>query len=436
MWGHGLAAVPLFASPAPAGLRRPIAHLDRRPGIPYIQDVMMDGFGVTLRTFLARWRWRLFAAGVSVAVVAVGIGCVWPIASGRTDPPVFDKLNTRSALNDARRAGAPHWAPDAMREAEAATKAAFAAYRLEEVRFLPFRDFRGVRSAIDVAQTKIERALADGNKHRIEAKGLADEALAAAERDTARSSGVADAMHLGNYNRTLLQKSKIALAEARSIYARGDYVECAARAREAAFGSRAVSGNAAEAAARYADVSQVARWSVMVKETAAWSRTTGDTAIVVLKENHRVDIYDGGRVVRSYTADMGYRSVNDKLRSGDAATPEGRYRVTAKKPGSTYYKALALNYPNDEDRAEFDRLRRQGRIPRNASLGGLIEIHGEGGRGKDWTKGCVALTNRDMDDLFRRAGVGTPVTIVGGDGQGVFARLVREHVSGANARTQ
>jgi L,D-peptidoglycan transpeptidase YkuD (ErfK/YbiS/YcfS/YnhG family) len=218
--------------------------------------------------------------------------------------------------------------------------------------------------------------------------------------------------------------------------ARGDYVECAERAREAGSGSRVVSGNAVEAAARYADASLVARWRRMVSETAEWSRTTRSPAIVVLKENHRVDLYDDGHVVRSYNADMGYRSVNDKARSGDAATPEGRYRITAKKPGSTYYKALALDYPNAEDRAEFDRLKRSGRIPRGASLGGLIEIHGEGGRGKDWTKGCVALANQDMDDLFRRAGVGTPVTIVGGNGQGVFARLVREHSAAAVARTQ
>jgi lipoprotein-anchoring transpeptidase ErfK/SrfK len=397
---------------------------------------MMDGRGVTLRTFLARWRWRLFGAGVALAAAGVGAFCIWPIATGRTDPPLFDKLNTQSALNDARRSGAPRWAPDSMREAEAATRAAFAAYRLEEVKLLPFRDYRGVRSAIDIAQTKIERALADGNQHRLAARKEADEALADAERDTARSSGVADAMHLGAYNRTLLQKSKIALTEARAIYERGDFVESAARARDAGLGSRAVSVNAAESAARYADESLVAHWRNMVSETAAWSRATGDTAIVVLKENHRLDLYDGGRLVRSYPADMGYRSVNDKLRSGDAATPEGRYRVTAKKPGSTYYKALALNYPNDEDRATFATLRRQGRIPSNASLGGLIEIHGEGGRGKDWTKGCVALNNRDMDDLFRRADVGTPVTIVGGDGQGVFARLVRAQATGANARTQ
>jgi L,D-peptidoglycan transpeptidase YkuD (ErfK/YbiS/YcfS/YnhG family) len=396
----------------------------------------MDGLRVTLRTFLARWRWRLFGAGVALSATAVGVGGAWPIASGRTDPPYFDKLSTQSALNEARRSGAPRWAPDTMREAEAATKAAFAAYRLEEVKFLPFRDFRGVRAAIDIAQTKIERALADGNKNRLAAKADADQALADAVRDTARSSDVAEAMHLGAYNRTLLQKSKIALDEARSIYDRGDYVQCAARAREAGIGSRAVSVNAAEAAARYADASLVARWNRMVSETVAWSRATGDTAIVVFKENHRVDLYDGGRVVRSYPADMGYLSVNDKLRSGDAATPEGRYRVTAKKPGSTYYKALALNYPNDEDRAQFEQLRRQGRIPRGASLGGLIEIHGNGGRGKDWTKGCVALADQDMDDLFRRADVGTPVTIVGGDGQGVFARLVRTQTSGPNARTQ
>lgn len=393
-------------------------------------------FGVALASFFSRWRWRLFGAGVVTAVAGAGIGLVWPIASGRTDAPFFEKRSAQSSLNDTRRSGAPRWAPDTMREAEAATRAALAAYRLEEVKLLPFRDFRGVRLALDVAQTKIERALAEGNRRRLDAKAQADEAIAAATRDTSRSSDVAEAMHLAPYNRTLLQKSKIALAEALSIYNRGDFVLAASRATDAGVGSRAVSGNAVEAAARYADVSLVARWRRMIDETASWSRATGGTAIVVLKENHRVDIYDDGRRVRSYAADMGYRSVNDKLRSGDAATPEGRYLVTAKKPGSTYYKALALNYPNDEDRAEFDRLRRLGQIPRGASLGGLIEIHGDGGRGKDWTKGCVALTNQDMDDLFRRARVGTPVTIVGGDGQGVFARLVREHGNAAGARTQ
>ncbi len=389
-----------------------------------------------MKTFYARWRWRLFGAGVATTMFALGIGCAWPMIAGWTDPPFYQKLHAQSALGEARRASSSRWAPDPMRQAEAAMKAASASYRLQEVKLLPFRDFRGARIALESAEIKIDRAMAQANRTRLAAKSAADDALAAAIRDTDRSSGVADAMQLGPYNRTLLQKSKIALDEARSMYDRGDYLECAARAGEAAAGSRVVSGNAVDAAARFADASLVARWKRMVGDTVAWSRQTGGAAIVVLKENHRVDLYDDGRVIRSYAADMGYRSVNDKLRSGDAATPEGRYRITEKKPGSNFYKALALNYPNDEDRAEFARLRRTGRIPAGASLGGLIEIHGEGGRGKDWTKGCVALSNNDMDDLFRRAAVGTPVTIVGGDGEGVFAKIVREHNAASSGGTQ
>ena len=92
------------------------------------------------------------------------------------------------------------------------------------------------------------------------------------------------------------------------------------------------------------------------------------------------------------------------------ASPEGRYRITHELQRSRYYKALRLDYPNDEDRSRYREARRRGLV--KASIGGLIEIHGEGGRGEDWTMGCVALANSDMDHLMRQVGVGTPVTIV------------------------
>jgi murein L,D-transpeptidase YafK len=139
--------------------------------------------------------------------------------------------------------------------------------------------------------------------------------------------------------------------------------------------------------------------------------------------------------VRSYAAELGYNSAGNKSRSGDGATPEGRYRITSKKPvgQSTYHMALLLDYPNAADRRRFERERRAGRIGRNVSPGGLIEVHGEGGRGKDWTKGCVALTNSEMEDLFARVDIGTPVTIVGGDGNGgTFTHLVDMHRNGAS----
>jgi L,D-peptidoglycan transpeptidase YkuD (ErfK/YbiS/YcfS/YnhG family) len=381
----------------------------------------------SLRTFVARWRWRLFAGVFSVTLVACAGFLVWPIAAGYTEAPTLQKSSAWRALEDARKAAAERWAPDFQRGAESAMRVALSAYRREEVRLLPFRDFRPVRIALQAAEDKARRAQSEGNQKRLDAKARADEALAESEDEVARCTDVGEAMHLGPYTRTLLQKSTIALREARAIYARGDFPAAEDRAEEASAQARAVSRHAVDAASRYADASLVARWRRMIDETVRWSQSSGGTAIVVLKENHRLDLYDNGRVVRSYTADMGYRSVNDKLASGDAATPEGRYRITAKKAASTYYKAMLLDYPNAEDRARFAQMKQRGQIPRGVSVGGLIEIHGDGGRGKDWTKGCVAISNRDIDDLYRRVGVGTPVTIVGGDGQGRFARLVREH---------
>ena len=117
-----------------------------------------------------------------------------------------------------------------------------------------------------------------------------------------------------------------------------------------------------------------------------------------------------------------------KRRQGDRATPEGRYRIVKKKDRgqSVYHRALLLDYPNAEDRKRFAAAKKRGEIPRASVIGGLIEIHGEGGRGWDWTKGCVALRNDHIDDLFPRVPVGTPVTIIGGDdGDGKFASLAQ-----------
>jgi murein L,D-transpeptidase YafK len=88
--------------------------------------------------------------------------------------------------------------------------------------------------------------------------------------------------------------------------------------------------------------------------------------------------------------------------------------VVEKKP-SKYYRALLLDYPNAEDRARHEENRRRG-IRHKGGLGGLIEIHGMGGQGKDWTRGCVAVTNQEMDRLWDLVSTGAPVTIVGSDG--------------------
>jgi murein L,D-transpeptidase YafK len=120
----------------------------------------------------------------------------------------------------------------------------------------------------------------------------------------------------------------------------------------------------------------------------------------------------------AFEAELGANGLRQKEHAGDRATPEGLYRVVRMKEGKAtkYYKALLVDYPNDSDRARFAAMKRQGRIPRRAGIGGMIEIHGEGGQGNDWTDGCVALTNKNMDTLFARVTLGTPVAIVGNFG--------------------
>ena len=143
-----------------------------------------------------------------------------------------------------------------------------------------------------------------------------------------------------------------------------------------------------------------------------------------------------GAPVKTYSVELGFNWIADKLQAGDGSTPEGRYRVVARMDhlASGFYKALRIDYPNAEDRAEFSRARRGGDLPPSARIGGLIEIHGGGGRRYDWTDGCVALTNPEIDDLFGRVSVGTPVTIVGSDTYGPIAEFADRHRRDAAGR--
>lgn len=156
-------------------------------------------------------------------------------------------------------------------------------------------------------------------------------------------------------------------------------------------------------------------WSGQVSETLAMSRRDAVTVVVVDKAARRLHVYRRGRQVETFGAELGTAGLAPKRHAGDNATPEGQYRVTTLKTGAAtrYYKALLLDYPNAADRRRYQLERAAGAIGPGVGIGGLIEIHGHGGRGRDWTEGCVALRDRDMDRLLELVDVGTPVTIVG-----------------------
>jgi hypothetical protein len=156
-------------------------------------------------------------------------------------------------------------------------------------------------------------------------------------------------------------------------------------------------------------------WKNLVQKTITTSAKKSTYSIIIDKYNRECLVYFKGELKEKYPVELGSNWIGDKNQQGDKSTPEGMYKVIEKKEnGSTkYYKALLLNYPNEEDKRNFKINKEKGIISKNAKIGNLIEIHGNGGKDIDWTDGCVALTNSDMDKLFNACKLETIVTIVG-----------------------
>jgi len=119
----------------------------------------------------------------------------------------------------------------------------------------------------------------------------------------------------------------------------------------------------------------------------------------------------GGKVIHTYKVALGQGGLLPKEREGDGRTPEGHYKIEAKYINQ-YHKAMRISYPDAQDRKRAAKL--------GVSPGGSILIHGlpngEGWIGaahrlRDWTLGCVAVTNEEIDEIFKLVPVGTPVEI-------------------------
>ena len=124
--------------------------------------------------------------------------------------------------------------------------------------------------------------------------------------------------------------------------------------------------------------------------------------LVVRKADREMDAYDAqGRLLKTYPVALGFNPVGHKQFEGDGKTPEGRYTINDRNPNSGYHKNLGVSYPNDADRAYA--------AAQGKSAGGDIKIHGmRNGMGsigaqhlhRDWTHGCIAVTDGEIDELY------------------------------------
>jgi len=373
-------------------------------------------------------RRAVLGAFTALAALSAGAAVLLGAHPERREDPAGLVQEAALALRAARGRNAAARAPMTLATAQDLYAEGLLERRRQELRFFLLRDFR---RAHDVFQASVERAgaattLAERSARRDRTR--ASRALAAADAAVLTLTGTEDRIWMAQPVRQRLLRARSLLKEARAFLDHDAFDDAVARARTAQAEADEVGASLHAATSRFADDARLLTWRAWVAETVAWSRSTGRVAVVVDKDAHRLTVYQAGRVVREYDAELGWNNVGDKLHQGDGATPEGRYKITDKKSGgrSRYYKALLLDYPDRDDLRDLEALKASGEIPRDTRIGGLIEIHGEGGRGKDWTDGCVALTNEHIDWLFTSVAVGTPVTIVGSEhGEGHFSELAR-----------
>lgn len=181
----------------------------------------------------------------------------------------------------------------------------------------------------------------------------------------------------------------------------------------------AAAASAPAAAPAPAPAPTVASWNVPVP-MPAWATSTHTglvraaraDSIVVEKGEHRMTLFAGGSAVGTYLVALGKIPVGAKNERGDFRTPEGLYTIDARNANSRYHRALHVSYPNADDKARA--------ASRGIDPGGDVMIHGlPNGQGAvgaahrtyDWTNGCVAVTDQEIEQIWSAVPVGTPIRI-------------------------
>lgn len=213
--------------------------------------------------------------------------------------------------------------------------------------------------------------------------------------------------------RKKISKGKMLIHEAEVAFKRGDYLESSEKIKLADYLIMDSYKKTLDDLEDYFNSQPY--WNRLVKSAISNTAKNNSMAIIVDKFARKLYIYQNGSKKYEFDAEFGKNWMGRKRLKGDKATPEGIYLVKSKIPANKtkYFRALLLNYPNSEDIENFNKEKAAGRIPKHAQIGGLIEIHGDGGKGTDWTDGCIALDNNDMLKVFNIVEIGTPVVIVG-----------------------
>ncbi|WP_321319269.1 L,D-transpeptidase family protein [Labilibaculum sp.] len=349
-----------------------------------------------------------FVIAMAGLLFVLGTALIWL----KPESPQNELKLAREALYSAQKAGAEEYAKPFYKEAKQFYDSAMNSWSAQNERLFLRRDYEQVLSFINLTIEKATKAEQNSlqrikNTNVIVRCGIDD-----LEKKVKLYNRIYKKMPLSMGIRKSHNLGVMKLSEAKIANDSGRYNEAFVSYKEAADLLNS-SNNKAEQILK-AWFSYYPNWEKMGADAIRLSRG-GHKIIVVDKIAHQCFVYQNGKSIKAFNADLGVNWMGDKRHKGDKATPEGIYRVMQKKEGSCtkFHRALLINYPNDEDKQRFDSEKKKGTLSFRIHIGNLIEIHGLGGKGIDWTDGCIALNNEDMDVLFRLIDNGISVIIVG-----------------------
>jgi L,D-peptidoglycan transpeptidase YkuD (ErfK/YbiS/YcfS/YnhG family) len=352
------------------------------------------------------YKWLIGALLVTVMSI------VWYRVT-KQDLPIADIENARAAILKAEKRLAREYAGVTLGEAIQTYDSAMRKWQEENEKWFFRRDFTDARILANRAESLALQAYNKAGKDSKNLKYFLTDRLKSIQQKLQWYDSLYSKMPLKNTHFQEIGRARMLYDEGLGAFHKSNYTRSVQMLDSAELLIDIVNNHARKWLRKYLE--QFPLWQEWIAENVAYSKKNKCTTIIVDKLERKCYLYKKGRIEATFPAELGVNWIGDKMYQGDRATPEGNYTIVEKKAGnnSKYYKALLLDYPNEEDKKRFSENKQSGALRPDKKIGNLIEIHGHGGKGTDWTNGCIALADKDMDRLFDASQQGTLVTIVG-----------------------
>jgi L,D-peptidoglycan transpeptidase YkuD (ErfK/YbiS/YcfS/YnhG family) len=356
--------------------------------------------------------------GYQGLLVSVGLGLlipfiIWLLVRLTPVPPEEAMKTAREALSKAGHDKADTYSKRLYSEAKTAYDSAIFYWKKENNRFIYFRKYQKVGTFAKLSTKKALQATENSQTNSSSLKVKLQDKIESVNRTASNIEKLFNRYPMSSEIRTRISKGNQLLKEGEDVYNKGQYLPANAKITEAEY---LLSGVYESTISELKDYFRsYTTWKRWTQSAIIESKTSKSYSIIVDKFSRKCYVYLSGEKKYEFDTELGRNWVGNKRRMGDKATPEGVYKIVNKFQGNQteYYKSLSLDYPNARDKERFRAEVKKGTLPGWAKIGNGIEIHGGGGKGVDWTEGCIALTDSEIDMVFSIAKVGTPVTIVG-----------------------